>query len=340
MCLLDFLKLEDEVKVVNLSKDTIKEGLGGFKRVKQIFNIFFEIFKAKNNADLIYLTISESFAGNLKDLLIYIICFKKLNRFYIHLHGGSIKHLLWEKYRFLHKLNIFFLKRVKGVIVSGKSHLQIFNDFIPISKLKIIPNFASDALFITESQLKIKYENLNPIRILYISGLVQKKGYFELLNAFVDLPPDIQNNFTLDIAGKFESESAEIQFYKFIKNKKRIIYHGLVDEKTKKDLFFSAHVFCLPTSFLEGQPISILEAYASGCFVITTPQSGILDIFESNINGFSIYESTVDCIRDTLIEINSRISEIENIGKVNRLKAISNYKLEIYITSIKSFLKS
>ena len=58
----------------------------------------------------------------------------------------------------------------------------------------------------------------------------------------------------------------------------------------KRRLFAEAHVFCLPTyySYYEGQPISILEAYASGCVVITTDHGGICDIFKDKINGFRV----------------------------------------------------
>jgi glycosyltransferase involved in cell wall biosynthesis len=63
-------------------------------------------------------------------------------------------------------------------------------------------------------------------------------------------------------------------------------YHGdssaciIVDGPGKKNLFSEAHIFCLPTYYpYEGQPIAILEAFASGCVVITTNHSGISDFF-------------------------------------------------------------
>ncbi len=336
--LLDFLKQEDEVKVVNLSKDSIEEGFGGVNRVLQLFNIFLEIYKAKKNVDVIYFTISESLAGNLKDILIYIIFFNKLSKFYIHLHGGSIKKLLWDKNNFIFRLNKFFLRRIAGAIVSGKSHLEIFDNVLSGSKVKIIPNFSQEHLFISDSEFETKFVSCNPLRLLYIGGLIEKKGYIELVKAFTELPPEIKQLFVLDIAGKFESEAAELDFYKLIKATEGITYYGLVDEETKRNLFFSAHVFCLPTCFLEGQPISILEAYASGCLVLTTPQPGILDVFENNINGFVISQRTVPHIKNALIMVFSRLSEIKNIANANRLLAYNNYKSDKYVTAVRSFL--
>jgi glycosyltransferase involved in cell wall biosynthesis len=336
--LVEYLKQKDDVKIVNLSKDNIDQRSGGIKRIFQIFKLFLQVQKEKNNIDVIYFTISESLAGNLKDLLIYFICFNKLNRVYIHLHGGSIKKLLWDKNNFIFNVNKFFIKHLAGVIVSGNSHLEIFDGLIAKNKVKIVPNFAQESLFITKSELISKFTICNPIRLLYIGGLIEKKGYIELIKAFIELPLELKGNFVLDIAGKFQSKSAELSFYNLIENIEGVTYHGIVDETTKKHLLFSAHVFCLPTSFLEGQPISILEAYASGCFVLTTPQPGILDIFKNNVNGFCISDSTVPSIKNALIMVLNRLPEIEKIANNNRLFAWNNYKLDKYVTSIRSIL--
>jgi glycosyltransferase involved in cell wall biosynthesis len=339
--LLDFLEQKDNVFFINLSKDSLKDGVGGWKRVLQVSNILLRVYKGKKNADVIYLTISESFAGNIKDLLIYLICFNKLNKFHIHLHGGSIKKLLWDKHNFLYKINKYFIKRFAGVIVSGKSHLEIFNSIISENKIKIIPNFAQESLFISESEFNDKFRTCDPIRLLYIGGLIEMKGYWELAKGFSELPFEIRKHFLLDIAGKFESESSKSNFLKLIDKAEGITYHGIIDEETKKKLFTSAHIFCLPTSFFEGQPISILEAYASGCLVLTTPQPGILDVFGNNVNGYLISERNVSAIKHALINAFNKISEMKSIAMHNRLLAFSNYRLEKYVTSLSnSFLNS
>lgn len=333
--LLDYVIQKDDVFIVNLSKESLKEGVGGLKRIIQVLNIFFKIYRGKKDSDAIYLTISESFAGNLKDLLIYFICFNKLDKFHIHLHGGSIKKLLWDKYNFIFKVNKFFIKRLGGVIVSGQSHLEIFNNLISETRIKIIPNFAQEGLFISDSKFESKFKVLDPIRLLYVGGLIELKGYFELTKAFIELPKEIKKQFVFDIAGKFESEAAESNFLKLVNIHEGITYHGIIDDATKNLLFASAHIFCLPTSFLEGQPISILEAYASGCLVLTTPQPGILDIFENNVNGFIISDRSVEEVQKALIFVFERILEIKEIANYNKNFAYNNYRLEKYVTSVR-----
>ena len=127
---LDYLTPVHELKVVNLSKQSFKGGADSYKRFLEIGILLKQVFQKKMNADLIYLTISESLAGNIKDLFIYLICFRKLSKTYIHLHGGSIRKLLFEKYLVLKWINGFFLKRIGGVIVLGKSHIPIFEGLV------------------------------------------------------------------------------------------------------------------------------------------------------------------------------------------------------------------
>ena len=92
-------------------------------------------------------------------------------------------------------------------------------------------------------------------------------------------------------------------FEKAIEKYPNIFYHVDVDRNEKKQLFRQAHVFILPTLYAEGQPVSILEAYASGCAVITTSQKGIMDIFQDMINGFVVEPGSVNSLYEMLLKL-------------------------------------
>jgi len=68
------IRKENDVDVINLSKNSYAPGINSAKRIFQILKILKGVLKSKVDKDLIYLTISESFAGNIKDLFIYLIC--------------------------------------------------------------------------------------------------------------------------------------------------------------------------------------------------------------------------------------------------------------------------
>ncbi|TGM35462.1 glycosyltransferase [Leptospira levettii] len=339
--LYDGLKTQNSMAVVDLKKQGLKDGKVSWNRLNEIFRVFVETWKKKKNSGVVYLTISESLAGNLKDLLLYVICYSLLPKFYIHLHGGSIKKLLFDRFSLLFAINRFFIKKMGGVIISGKSHLEIFEGYVKSEKIHIIPNFAPGYMFISESDFEGKFKNLpKKINILFLSNMIPQKGYLLLLEAFQKLEKETKVKFKLNFAGRFDSKEDEDFFLHSIKDEPEIEYHGVVSDDKKRELFQSAHVFILPTMFFEGQPVSILEGYAAGCVVLTTGQSGILDVFENNKNGFEMKPGSIESIVENLklIQESQNFDKLKQIATYNLGNAKNVYKEEIYIQKIKNVL--
>jgi glycosyltransferase involved in cell wall biosynthesis len=339
--LYDGLKTENSMAIVDLKKQGLKDGKISWNRLTEIFRVFVETWKKRKNADVVYLTISESLAGNLKDLLLYIICYSLLPKFYIHLHGGSIKKLLFDRFFLLFAINRFFIQKMGGVIISGKSHLEIFEGYVKSEKIHTIPNFAPSYMFISDSDFERKFKNLpEKINILFLSNMIPQKGYLLLLEAFQKLEKETKVKFILNFAGRFDSKEESDFFHHSIKCETEIHYHGVVSDDKKKELFQSAHIFILPTMFFEGQPVSILEGYASGCVVLTTSQSGILDVFENKTNGFEMIPGSIDSIVENLLFIqeSQNFDKLKQIAKFNLENAKNVYKEEIYIKKIKNVL--
>lgn len=337
---LDDLIKTNEVNIVNLRKESLKHGVDSFKRVKEVLQIFYNVYSKKKGVDLVYFTISESLAGNLKDLIIYLLCYNLLPKMYIHLHGGSLKKVLFDRYKIIFLINKFILKRIAGAIVSGSSHINIFENIIARNKIHIAKNFAEDYLFLTEKQIIEKFSNTKPIRILYMSSMTQKKGYQHLADTYIKSNNNIKGKFRIDFVGAFDTEENKKTFIEKIKFEEQINYHGIVPDGEKKALFQNAHIFCLPTSFLEGQPISILEAYAAGCVVITTGQPGILDIFTNGRNGFEISERSSEDIMLVLDKILSGAGDLLKIAMYNNSVADEQYRTTHFVARLKTIIDS
>lgn len=338
--LYDHLRCDHNVTVVDLSVASANDGSVTYRRSIEVLKALFQIWKKNRSADVIYLTISESLAGNIKDLLIYLICFKQLNKFYIHLHGGSIKKLLFDMHPILRWLNSVAVRRMAGVFISGRSHADIFADMIDNKRIHVIPNFAHDHLFVEDSQIKEKFSNLDVLRILYVSGMTVGKGYLYLLEAYQNLDDEIKKMVRIDFAGKFDTANERAKFIQRVAGEAGITYHGVVDDTTKQSLFAKAHIFCLPTTFLEGQPISILEAYASGCVVVTTGQDGIRDVFTDGVNGYEIEPHDPDSIELTIKEICSSSVELVGIARNNRQTAVTRYRTDVFTKCVGEILMS
>lgn len=339
--LLESISEEHTVDLVNLSKTTSKNinGHVSFARIREILSKSVIVAKNSRKVDIIYLTISESFIGNVKDILFYILSFNKLYSFYIHLHGGSIKRLLWDKSRLLYRINKYFISKLGGVIISGDSHRSIFEDMLPAERIHIVKNFADDDIFVQTNEIDQKFANNKPIELLYLSSFHVDKGYDVLLRAFLTLSREDRSAFRLNFAGKFYDEDREQKFLENIAPHQEVVYHGMVEDVEKSSLYRKSHVFILPTMYLEGQPLSILDAYAAGCFVITTGLGGIPDIFRDKVNGYQISPDSVESMVTALDFVRKNFSSLKKVASCNFEDANTNYRRDNYTASIKKIIQ-
>jgi len=336
---LDELRGGHDVEAINLSIGTRHDGTVTVKRLLEVAKVLMDVGRRQRTMDAVYLTIAESVAGNLKDVLIYALCTGRLPRMFIHLHGGSIGRLLFDRHPLLRRINRRFIRDLGGVIVSGASHVEIFDGMIQRTKIHIVPNFAQDHLFVPEQAVIQKFASTRPLRILYLSGMIPMKGYADLAEAYVGLPSAVKERVRVDFAGKFESPAERTAFTEGLSGIPGLRYHGVVDEALKQELFSQAHVFCLPTAFFEGQPIAILEAYASGCVVVTTGQAGIRDVFTPGINGFEVQARSVASLRDALAALASDSSRLLPMALANRRSAGSRYRMTSYNAALRRIVE-
>src|SRR5690606_37032827 len=116
----------------------------------------------------------------------------RLRRMVIHLHGGSIGRLLFDRRPAIAKINRFFIRRMGGVIISGPSHLPIFEGFISRDRIHMVPNFADGSLFVDEDTVRRKFAAAAPLRVLFMSGMDRAKGALDLVAAYKLLPAAVR----------------------------------------------------------------------------------------------------------------------------------------------------
>ncbi len=328
--LLDELTKHYRVDVINLSKRNPTQPRTSLTRIVEIFQILVAVRRRQRAADAIYLTVSESYLGNIKDLLIYFTCFRSLRRMVIHLYGGAgLRRIMLTRGHPLRRSNEFFMRRLGGAIVEGSRQRPTFANTILPERIHLVPNFAEDYLFCDAEAIDRKFRTAEPLRVLFLSNLLPGKGHKELIDAFRSLVNN--GRVELDIAGAFDSEDAEREFHRQIAGTSQIRYHGPVRGVQKRDLFQGAHVFCLPTYYAyEGQPLSILEAYAAGCAVITTDHSGIRDVFTAGRNGYEVIPRSVTSLRTALEEAVADPQRLRTMALANLTAARTNYRAAQY----------
>ncbi len=329
------------IDVLNIGRSRIKRSV--FTEVRRVIDVFVFLLKIlfySRKSDIIYISLSESYLGNIKDLLIYSLLFGKLKHVTIHMLGGTGMDKLLNKNRITSFVNGFFMGKMNAVIVEGARGKSIFKKYFPQEKINIIHNFADDYLHSSLDEVVNKFESNGRLNVLYLSNLLQGKGYMELFEGYVKLEPCAREKITLTFVGGFQDVKNEREFLNLIANESGIKYLGnFIDGVEKKELYLKSHIFCLPTYYpYEGQPISILEAYATGCAVITTAHAGIPDVFKDNVNGFFVKTEDSDDIARVLTHAFSNKEKIQEIAIGNLSEAGRVYMSRTYREKIKSIL--
>ena len=186
----------------------------------------------------------------------------------VHLHCGSQIDDIWNnKYDWLFRnanVAIVLSDGLKKIVRSHISNSNLITLYNPCPTIVQYP---------THNNQK-KY-------ILFSGTVVKGKGYTDLINAFSKIAHKYPE-WSLSIAGNGEVENGVMLSQKLgIEN--QVNFLGWVNGEAKPKAFSEASIFCLP-SYAEGFPMAVLDAWAYGLPVITTPVGGIPDIAKDGEN--------------------------------------------------------
>lgn len=120
----------------------------------------------------------------------------------------------------------------------------------------------------------------NELIFLHVGRCIEVKNQQMLINVFNRIIKEGKSVALLIIGDGFESTLGN----ELKKNASSEIYF-LGTKENVADYYLNSDAFCL-TSFHEGMPITLIEAFACGCIPICTPVGGILDSIENGITGY------------------------------------------------------
>ncbi|MDN3920854.1 glycosyltransferase family 4 protein [Roseateles violae] len=123
-------------------------------------------------------------------------------------------------------------------------------------------------------------------RILFLGRVREKKGAYDLLQAFALLHQRMPGVF-LQLAGDGELDVARQLAESLALPSDCYELSGWVDGQLKAQALAAADVFVLP-SYFEGLPIGILEAMAAGVVVVASRVGGIPDVLRDGENGLLV----------------------------------------------------
>lgn len=168
--------------------------------------------------------------------------------------------------------------------------------------------------------------------ILYAGTINQRKGYSDLIKAFA-LIANSYPEWKVVFAGNGEIEEGK-RLAKELGIANQIVFEGWVSGEKKDKLFRKSSIFCLP-SYAEGFPMAVLDAWAYGLPVITTPVGGIPDVAIDKEN-MLLFEA--GATKDLASCLSSMISDVSLRNKISKA-SISFAKNKFSIQSINKELE-
>ena len=143
-----------------------------------------------------------------------------------------------------------------------------------------IPNGTEERFFVPRT-----YPERPKPRLLYVGTWIDRKGIYYLKDAFevlIQRMPGIE----LTVAGSLMSEESVRSFFApTVRESVRVI--PFLRREEMPELYTTHDIFVFP-SLMEGMPLTLLEAMASGMPVVTTNTCGMADIVEDELDGLLV----------------------------------------------------
>ena len=293
----------------------------------------------------VYLVVAQSRQGFLRDAPMIWSAWASGARIAAHMLGGNAdgyyrtRSPLW---RFLVRAT---LRRVRRIVVESESRRGAYAlDAVIGSRIAVVPNSPTVAL---EGRPRTLGRD-RPVRILFLSNMIQSKGYADVLEAVEILHRTTSIPLEAVFAGRFEAsvddrtpmspETAEARFRDRIAAAGLggvVRYAGPVAGRDKWRLFETSDFFVLPTRYInESLPLSIIEAMAHGCVAIATDFRAIPDLVADGVTGALVEYGRPDRIADAIRRLSADPERYAAMSRAAVARYEANFTLRRYLDSL------
>ena len=222
--------------------------------------------------------------------------------------------LLFKRIKFLHTIHsdayresgggfllklkkfAFSSKRCIPITISEESQTSFWNTYRLNSYLIYNGRNSYEKSIGNEFQIEFsKYRITNKTKVLVnVASIYPVKNQTMLCDAVNQLSEEGYDIVLLIIGRK-----ANQNFYEEVLKRKTDRIHLLGERHNPRDYMAESDIFCL-TSIVEAMPISLIEAFSTGCIPVCTPVGGIINMIQNGINGFLAMEVTVESYIEAL----------------------------------------
>lgn len=244
-------------------------------------------------------------------------------RVLFHLHGTDWDRFYVDAGTMKQRLVRWTFRLPNAIIVLYSKWADEIRSLPGSAPVTVVRNFVHDAEPPAESATNDIRERLgidpSAFVVLMVGSVGWRKGVFDILKAvptMVREAPDI----TVVLAGG-EEDPGEMQQIRSIVASENLGSHvRVLGEITRTEvpaLLSTADLFLLP-SYIEGMPISIIEALRSRVPVVSTTVGGIPDMMDHGISGILIEPGNPDLIAGEVLRLRNDDELRLSIGAAGR----------------------
>lgn len=209
-----------------------------------------------------------------------------------HIHGGGF-HSFYKNSNFITKRLIrHFFKRSDIIICISGFWKEYFENIKYIKKIIVLPNIIDHPV---QNPGK---ENHSEIIFLFLGLVDEFKGIFDLIEVIAKNKNKYNKRIKLLIGGNGKTQKLK-EFIRENEIENIVEFLGWVKGDSKQRILYKADVYILP-SYIEGSPVSILEAMSYGMPIISTYVGGIPELVENEKNGLLIEPGNLEQIEKAL----------------------------------------
>ncbi|MEH2326179.1 MAG: glycosyltransferase family 4 protein [Nostoc sp.] len=243
--------------------------------------------------DAVHIHLSEG--GSVLRKAIFCVLSLIFNKpFLIHAHGAEFQVTYAKLPQLAQKVLSSLFQRCQGFIVLSKTwhDYYILNLSLNPKQVIILPNPCELPIQVPDRQNRTK------IILVFCGRIGQRKGAFDLIQAFAVLPDDQKKSVELILAGDGEIEKAQ-ELAASLNLINNVTFLGWINSTKRDEVLSKADIFILP-SYNEGLPMAILEALGWGLPVISTPVGGIPELVISNQNGLLVTAGNIQQLSEAI----------------------------------------
>ena len=245
----------------------------------------------------------------------------------MNMNGGGFKEYYADHADFVRKT----FRKCDVIVALTDAWANWFRAEVGIDQLKVVLNV------IPEPSPCFNKKRDDIFRLLFLGAINEPKGIFDLVNAIKMNKERLNGCFELHVGGNGQTERLQ-NFITANRLENLVKYEGWVDSSRKHDLLCGCDALVLP-SYIEGLPLSILEAMSYQKLVISTPVGGIPSMIEDGVNGFLITPGDGQTFIDRIVYLIEHRSECITMGKASYNKINNHFPKSVAIVLMEIYNK-